>query len=104
MKKPNYVFDMCMFFFKNDEYSKSIIILFEERESSLILFEQRESSLILFEQRESSLILFGCRSYQVRLMVFNIFTKMSLSNVIWKLKTCSRSSLNSAFRHFKWKM
>ena len=62
MKKPNYVFDMCMFFFKNDEYSKSIIILFEERESSLILF--------------------GCRSYQVRLMVFNIFTKMSLSNII----------------------
>ena len=72
MKKPNYVFDMCMFFFLNDEYSKSIIILFEERESSLILFEERESSLILF----------GCRSYQVRLMVFNIFTKMSLSNVI----------------------
>ena len=43
---------MCLicvcFFFLNDEYSKGIIILFEERESSLILF--------------------GCRSYQVRLM------------------------------------
>ena len=24
----------------------------------------------------------GCRSYQVSLMVFNIFTKMSLSNII----------------------
>ena len=43
----------------------------------------------------------GCRSYQVSLMVFNIFTKMSLSNIIWKLKIGRRSSLNSVFKYLK---
>ena len=36
---------------------------------------------------------------QVGPMVFNIFTKMSLSNVVWKLKTGKKSFLNSVFKH-----
>ena len=34
------MFGMCMCFFLIDEYSKSIIFLFEEGETSLILFDE----------------------------------------------------------------
>ena len=38
-------------------------------------------------------------SNQVRPTIFNIFTKVSLSIVIWKLKTGRKSYLNLVFKH-----
>ena len=78
MKKKNCVLGMCMcffFFLKANKYNKNIIILFEERGSSLMW------------------------SNQVRPTIFNIFTKVSLSIVIWKLKTGRKSYLNLVFKH-----
>ena len=77
-KKNNCVLGMCMcffFFLKANKYNKNIIILFEERGSSLMW------------------------SNQVRPTIFNIFTKVSLSIVIWKLKTGRKSYLNLVFKH-----
>ena len=77
-KKRNCVFGMCVCVFLGKKLISTIHFFFLEREKLVYVL-----------------------SNQVGPIVFNIFTKVSLSNVVWKLKTGKRSFLNSVFIHPK---
>ena len=67
------------------------------RESFFFLEKQRG-----FGERERERECFSVKYGQIMgLTLFKIFTKVSLSNVVWKLKTSKISFLNSMFKHPK---
>ena len=59
--------------------------------------DKHNTILFIFEREKLVYVL----SNQVGPMIFNIFTKVLLSNAIWKLKIGKRGFLNSVFIHHK---